>query len=123
MGTLVEVQTQFEGLVASSPGSVNAGVVALSALVREQAAQTVDDIKSLEMYLAIKTPEVSDGNNFGVEVQAFVLGELKALRAEVVPMLSTVSDYHGARAAVLEKIVKPSTKTVDEEAKTETEGD
>jgi len=25
----------------------------------------------------IKTPEVADGNNFGVEVQAFVAGELK----------------------------------------------
>jgi len=50
-------------------------------------------------------------------------GELKAIRAEVVPMLSAVSDYHGARAAVLEKIVKPASKTVDEEAKTEKEGD
>merc|ERR1712146_461302 len=53
----------------------------------------------------------------------FVLGELKAVRAEVVAMLGSVSDYHGTRAAALEKIVKPATKTVDEEAKTETEGD
>ena len=29
------------------------------------------------MWLQIKTPEVADGNNFGVEVQAFVAGELK----------------------------------------------
>ena len=31
----------------------------------------------MEMWLQIKTPEVADGNNFGVEVQAFVAGELK----------------------------------------------
>jgi len=121
--TLDELQTQFEALVASSPGSVNAEVVDLSALVREQAALAIEDIKSLEMYLAIKTPEVSDGNNFGVEVQSFVLGELKAVRAELVPMLGAISDYHGARAAVLEKVVRPVIKTVDEEAKTEKEGD
>jgi hypothetical protein len=31
----------------------------------------------VEMWLQIKTPEVADGNNFGVEVQAYVAGELK----------------------------------------------
>ena len=31
----------------------------------------------MEMWLQIKTPEIADGNNFGVEVQAFVAGELK----------------------------------------------
>merc|ERR1712070_935237 len=41
----------------------------------------------------------------------------------VAAMLSAVSDYHGARAAALEKIVRAPTKTVDEEAKTEKEGD
>merc|ERR1711871_251550 len=83
--TLAEMQTQFETLVASSPGSVNASVVGLSTLVREQAALTVEDIKSLEMYLAIKTPEVSDGNNFGVEVQSFVLSELKGCAPRLCP--------------------------------------
>ena len=29
------------------------------------------------MWLQIKTPEVADGNNFGVEVQAYVASELK----------------------------------------------
>ena len=39
--------------------------------------QAVEDLKAVEMWLQIKTPEVADGNNFGVEVQAFVAGELK----------------------------------------------
>jgi len=75
------------------------------------------------MWLFIKVPEVSDGNNFGVDVQNFVMTELKGLRTEITAMLDCVSAYHAAKAAVLEKVVKPKTKTVDEESKTETEGD
>jgi len=120
---LSQVQTEFEATIKSAPATPNAAVAGLCSLVREQAALTIEDLKSLEMWLMIKVPEVSDGNNFGVDVQNFVLGELKALRAEVTAMLDCVSTYHGAKAAVLEKLVKPTTKTVDEESKTEKDGD
>jgi len=121
--SLAQAQTEFEALVASSPGAVNAGVAELSALVVDQAALTIEDLKCLEMWLLLKTPEVSDGNNFGVDVQQYVLGELKAVKAEVVAMLTSVSDYHSGRAGALEKVVRPTTKTVDEESKTAKEGD
>ena len=135
--SLADVQASFEAAFASgAPGAVNAEVVKVHTLVREQAAQAsqpgqsalgrsslcgphpstcsgkapealaawmptmglwrplvpaqsrltapppltlqaVEDLKAVEMWLQIKTPEVADGNNFGVEVQAFVAGELK----------------------------------------------
>jgi hypothetical protein len=80
---LAQVQTEFEASIKASPATPNAAVAKLCSVVREQAALTIEDLKSLEMWLMIKVPEVSDGNNFGVDVQNFVLGELKALRTEV----------------------------------------
>jgi hypothetical protein len=119
--TLADVQTAFEGKVAS--GVPNAEVIKVGALVREQAAMAVDDLKAAELWLSIKTPEVADGNNFGVEVQAYVLGELKAMRGEVAGMIDTVRAYHLLRGTTLEKLVKPPTKTTDDESKVEVDGD
>ena len=100
------MQAEFEATIKAAPATPNAAVAGLCSLVREQAALTIEDLKGLEMWLMIKVPEVSDGNNFGVDVQNFVLGELKTLRTEVTAMLDCVSAYHGAKAAVLEKLVK-----------------
>merc|ERR1712146_440205 len=69
----------------------------------EQVAMMVADFKAAEMWLYLKTPEVSDGNNFGVEVQAYVLGELKAMRTEAAAMMDAVSAYLLLRGATLER--------------------
>ena len=85
--SLAEVQDSFEKTVSNA---CNAEVLKVGALVREQAAAAIEDFKAAELWLHLKTPEVADGNNFGVEVQAFVLGELKAPRPRPVPIrLST----------------------------------
>jgi len=118
--SLADVQASFEKL---TPGAVNAEVVKVGTLVREQAAQAVEDLKAVEMWLQIKTPEVADGNNFGVEVQAFVAGELKAMRTELLGMVDGLSAYHLLRAATVEKVVKTPSKSTDEESKVEVEGD
>merc|ERR1719198_2196312 len=120
---LASVEAEFSKALAKAPTVVNDKVAKLGALVREQAALTIEDLKASEMWLILKTPEVSDGNNFGVDVQQYVIGELKAVKAEVVAMLTSVSDYHSGRAGALEKVVRPTTKTVDEESKTAKEGD
>ena len=36
----------------------------------EKAALAIEDIKAAELYISLKTPEIADGNNFGVDVQA-----------------------------------------------------
>jgi len=121
---LEKKQATFEAQAAKAePGAINAEVVKVATIARNQAAQTIEDMKALEMWLLAKVPEVSDGNNFGVDVQNFVLGELKAIRTEVSGGLDTMSDYHQKRAASLEKIVRPKSTTTDSEDKTETEGD
>ena len=122
--SLADVQASFEAAIASgAPGAINAEVEKVGALVREQAATALMDFKAVEMWLAIKTPEVADGNNFGVEVQAFVAGVLKEMRTELTAMVDGVSAYHLLRGGTLEKVVKVPSHTKDEETKQEVEGD
>lgn len=117
--SLADVAAAFEA--AATTGEPNAEVAKVDALVREQAAQAIEDIKAAELYISLKTPEIADGNNFGVEVQAFVQGELVKLRGAegLAPIMDIASAYHLARGATLEKIVKKPTSTSDEETKVE----
>lgn len=111
--SLTQVQAEFEAGLATSPGTVNEAVASLSNTTRDQAAQTIGDLKALDMWLSIKTPEVADGNNFGVDVQMYVAGELKKLRDELAGALAVVDTYHTSRAGSLDKIVHPTTVTKD----------
>jgi len=122
--SLADVQASFEAALASgAPGAVNQEVQKVGAVVREQAATALSDFKAIEMWLSIKTPEVADGNNFGVEVQAFVAAHIKELRVELAAMIDGVSAYHLLRGATIEKVVKVPSQTKDEETKVEVEGD
>jgi len=122
--SLADVQASFEAAFASgAPGAVNAEVVKVHTIVREQAAQAVEDLKAVEMWLQIKTPEIADGNNFGVEVQAFVAGELKAMRTEMLGLVDGLSAYHLLRGTTVEKVTKAPSKSTDEETKVAVEGD
>lgn len=117
--SLADVSAAFEAVAAN--GEPNANVIKVDALLREQAAQAIEDIKAAELYISIKTPEIADGNNFGCEVQSFIQGELVKLRGAegLASIMDVASAYHLARAATLEKIVKRPTTTSDEETKVE----
>ena len=68
--TLEEVHQAFAKMPTPSgeKGGVNTEVTKLYKLVREQAAVAVEEYRNAEMWLAVKAPSVSDGNNFGVGV-------------------------------------------------------
>jgi len=104
--TLEAVQNEFaKKLIASGKlSSENAEVSKLHSIAREQAVLSVSDFRKMEMWLAFKTPPVSDGNNFGVEVQSFVCTELKTMRQAMQTMVDGVSNYHWQRASALEKM-------------------
>eukprot|EP00965_Chrysotila_dentata_P018260 607749-Pleurochrysis_carterae.AAC.1 len=78
--TLEEVGRAFEAANDPGAGALNQTVADLAVLVREQAAQSVEDFKACEMWIAMKAPAISDGNNFGVDVQNYVASELKTMR-------------------------------------------
>lgn len=90
---------------ATSKDTVNAQVAALGVLVREEAASGSHLFRQAEQWLHMKTPAVSDGNNFGVDVQQYVLGELMKMRGAMEEMLVTGRDYHWTRAQGLDKLL------------------
>jgi len=118
--TLEQIGTEFEAQV-SLDGDVNETVSGLAVLVREQAAMAVDDFKKAEMWITLKAPPVSDGNNFGVDVQNYVSGELKHMRHAMQAMVDGASNYHWQRGNGLEKCAKSASVEKSESKTTETE--
>jgi len=100
--TLEAVAAEFAK--APETKETNAKVAQLGVLVREEAAVAMAVFRSAEMWLRIKTPAVSDGNNFGVEVQNYVITELAAMRTAMDAMIIGGRDWHWSRATGLEKL-------------------
>jgi len=117
--TLEQVAAEF----AKAPVSkeANAKVAKLSALLREEAALAASTLRSAEMWIHLKSPAVSDGNNFGVDVQNYILGEVKALRTATEAMTTSGKDYHWARAQGLDKVVAEEKATVEKSSNAEAE--
>merc|ERR1719502_2648461 len=84
---------------------VNPKVAKLSATVREEAAVAAAAFRSAEMWIRIKAPAVSDGNNFGVDVQNYVLSELQSMRGAMEAMTIGGRDYHWSRAQGMDKVL------------------
>merc|ERR1719152_913719 len=90
--------------VEAARGSVNQKVAELSSLVREEAAVAAAQFRAAEMWIRLKAPAVSDGNNFGVDVQNYVLGELQAMRTGMETMVVCGRDYYWTRGQGLDKL-------------------
>ena len=104
--TLDAVAQEFAAAAAQSPHSTatNEAVAALASVVREAAARAVDDFKKVELWIALKAPPISDGNNFGADVQNFVSAEIKKMRHAADAMVDGASNYHWQRGLGIEKL-------------------
>jgi len=124
---LQAVHDKFAALPKPAAGEgkppVNKEVVALCNLVRDQAAIATQEFLNAEMWISMKAPSCSDGNNFGVDVQNFVTTELKAMRTKIQAMLDVVSTYHWQRGLGLEKLASPKTSDVSESENNEVDGE
>lgn len=107
--TLAEIEAAYK----PSGSAPNAALAQLTRLVREHAAVATEHFKQAELWLVLKSPAVSDGNNFGVDVQQYVATELKELRKSFAGMIAGPADWHWARASGLEKVaqVRPALRS------------
>ncbi len=72
--TLAAVASEFAKLpMVDGKSALNAKVTELGQLVREEAAVACADLRRAEMWIRLKTPSVSDGNNFGVRCRRAAL--------------------------------------------------
>ena len=121
--TLSAVHDGMRPSLETAKGGVNAKVAELSNLCREEAAVAAAQFRQCEMWLRLKAPAVSDGNNFGVDVQNYVLTEMKEMRTAMESMVTAGKDYYWSRAQGLEKILgeDKTSKTSSEDRTADTE--
>lgn len=102
--TLEQVAKEFAAAPVDGK-ALNSKVTTISNILREEAAIAAVSFRQAEMWLKLKTPSVSDGNNFGVEVQNYACTELTTMRTAMEAMTTSGKDYHWGRAAGLEKVL------------------
>lgn len=108
---------------ALAPRKSNAELVTTQEAVHAALVTAVADLRALEFWLATRVPAVSDGNNFGAEVQHHVIEQLKAYRVALAAHMDAMAAYHATRAAALEKLggSKTSETTAVESTETKVE--
>ena len=102
--SLESVHAAMKPSVEAAKGGINTKVAELSSLVREEAAVAAMQFRACEMWLRLKQPAISDGNNFGVDVQNYVIEELTKMRTAMETMVTCGKDYYWSRGGGLDKI-------------------
>ena len=102
--SLADVAKEMGPQMDKVTAATNPTCLALSEQVREEAAVAVGAFRAAEMWLRLKIPVVSDGNNFGVDVQNYAISELDAMRKAMEAFMTCGKDYHWARAEGIEKL-------------------
>lgn len=58
------------------------------------------------MWITVLIPKIEDGNNFGVSIQASILGEIQSVETAGASFLEQISKYYMARGKLISKVRK-----------------
>mmetsp|Transcript_22943 Transcript_22943/g.59002 ORF Transcript_22943/g.59002 Transcript_22943/m.59002 type:complete len:240 (-) Transcript_22943:208-927(-) len=89
---------------AAQPRMSNRALLGVQYEVHNLLGRAVSDFRALEFWLVTKVPQVSDGNNFGVEVQHYVIDELKKCRIAMQGHADSLANYSWSRGLGAEKM-------------------
>ena len=73
-------------------------------VVRDEITAAIEKIMTIERFIALSTPPMEDGNNFGVTVQMMVAKFSKDVKDELTKILDSLPGYFDARAGAYEKV-------------------
>jgi len=82
----------------------------INAFVRTEIGAMTDALRTLETWLHLSVPQVSDGNNFGVEVVEYAAKRITDAKTATKAQLDEVKKYSQDRAGAWEKAVFPQSK-------------
>jgi len=126
---LSEVRATYESAIALQPYGKNTSLAPAIESYQDLISDTIDQIQTLDRYIMLHTPQMEDGNNFGVTVQMMVSKALTDSREKLTNMLNTISTYYSTRADAVDKLglqkssVSTTKTTSDSEAKGGKDGD
>lgn len=72
-------------------------------LTRDALSMGLENVRTLERFVALHVPQMEDGNNFGVTVQLMFSKLLKEEREKCEKSLSESSKYYSSRADAIDK--------------------
>mmetsp|Transcript_270 Transcript_270/g.601 ORF Transcript_270/g.601 Transcript_270/m.601 type:complete len:211 (-) Transcript_270:54-686(-) len=75
-----------------------------SSSVRGHLIELIENVQTLEGWIALALPPMEDGNNFGVSVQLTAAKQLKELRESLTKDVNSAVNYYKTRAEVTEKL-------------------
>jgi len=112
--TITEANEAFFAAVKAKAGDadaketdVNATVVQAVVCAREELSGLQEDLLTLETWLSLLIPAVSDGNNFGVEIQEHICKILMDKKKAVKDIFDGLNAYATARGDLWGKTVFP----------------
>lgn len=120
---LSEVGAVYEAAIASQPGGMNKSLAPAIDACQDLISSTIDEIQTIERYIMLHTPQMEDGNNFGVTVQMMVSKILTDARHKLTNIVTDIPIYFSSRADEvdklgLQKVSKSTTKTESASAST-----
>jgi len=108
---LSDIRTTYEAAIASQPDGKNVSLVSAIESYLDLVSDTVDQIQSLDRYIALHIPQMEDGNNFGVTVQMMVSKHMNESKDKLIKLLAAIPTYYAARAEAVEKLGLQKTTT------------
>jgi len=122
---LAAVEKKFASVVMSAVASgaapENKELVSAITRVRNEIAVAVGALQKVELLIALSTPTIEDGGNFGVGVQADVKKALSEYRTALKATMASYPEYYKTRADAADKCTLAS--QTKKQTKTETKSD
>ena len=84
----------------------NSKLAELYVILKKEVREAVEITSSIKLWIQMLVPKMEDGNNFGVEVQDEVSGELDRVESESYMQMESCLNYLKLRAKYVEKVKK-----------------
>ncbi|KIK07511.1 hypothetical protein K443DRAFT_673421 [Laccaria amethystina LaAM-08-1] len=93
---------------ARSPQLVhsNSHILNVHEIIKRQCEDLVTLTDQVKLWVTLAIPKIEDGNNFGVQVQEEVLGELQRAQESAFNLRDTARQDYLARAKICSKLIK-----------------
>eukprot|EP00466_Bigelowiella_natans_P002077 jgi/Bigna1/90384/estExt_fgenesh1_pg.C_690022 len=96
-----------DAVVVSKHGAeINKSIKDFTDTMKVEISDLLDFLMTLRMWVQLKVPEMSDGNNFGVGVQEEIIQLLLAGRTPILSVLESSVSYFVKRGKLLTKVIK-----------------
>ncbi|KAF9015585.1 proteasome activator pa28 REG alpha/beta subunit [Cyathus striatus] len=75
-------------------------------IIKKESEQLIESVDEVKLWVTLTMPKIEDGDNFGVQIQEEVLGELHRAQESAYNLRDAARQNHLARAKLCSKLLK-----------------